>query len=127
MISIILITNIIVSILHPLKYIPQCLHIIQRESADDISLQYIQGEILLNAISTTISVSMLLNVHNFLYFLPIICEKSLSLGMIIYIAYLKHKFQLNNHDVWNSISSIDDTDDDNDYEYWDNVSSIDDN
>lgn len=120
MLSIILITNIIVSILHPLKYIPQCLHIIQRESADDISLQYIHGEILLNAISTTISINMLFNVHNFVYFLPIICEKSLSLGMILYIAYLKHTFQLNNTDVWNSVSSIDD------YDNWSNVSSIDD-
>ena len=113
MISVILITNIIVSILHPLKYIPQCLHIIQRESADDISIRYIQGEILLNAISTSISVSMLLNVHNFMYFLPIICEKSLSLGMIIYIAYLKHLYSLNNieeDNIWNSVSSIDEND-----------------
>ena len=146
MIPLIIIINIIVSILHPLKYIPLCLHINHRESVDDISVHYIQGEILLNGISITISISMLFsNVHNILYFLPIIFEKALSFGMIIYIGYLKHKYSSNNilneEDNWNSVDSIEDNDlnsvdsiEDNDLnsvssieeENWNSVDSIED-
>lgn len=121
MITLILITNIIVSILHPLKYIPLCLHINERQSVDDISIHYIQGEMLLNGISTTISITMLFNnLNNLIYFLPIIFEKIFSFGAILYIAYLKYKYSNNCYDdeIWSDVSSINE-------DIWSNVSSID--
>jgi len=123
--------NIIVSILHPLKYIPLCLHINERQSVDDISIHYIQGEMLLNGISTTISITMLFNnLNNLIYFLPIIFEKIFSFGAILYIAYLKHKYSNNNindEEIWSIVSSIDENNENNEIneDIWTSVSSID--
>ena len=58
MLSVFIIINIVISIIHPLKYIPQCIHIIRRESVDDLSLSYIHSEVLLNLSSTSITHSV---------------------------------------------------------------------
>jgi hypothetical protein len=108
MVSIILILNILISIIHPLKYIPQIIHINESQSVNDLSLYYLQGETVLNILSMIICIDMTLHIDKLIYFFPIIFEKLLSLIMILYITYLKKKFSIEN--TWTDVSSIDSDD-----------------
>ena len=121
MISIFILVNIIISIMHPLKYIPQIIHINRRESVEDISLHYIGSEVTLNCLSTSLTLKMILETHNFIYFLPIFCEKTITLGVILYILYLKKFYTTNENLTWNDVVSIDSFDEDIN-EIWNDVS-----
>ena len=112
MISVFIIVNIIISIMHPLKYVPQIMHINRRESVDDISLHYVGSEVILNCLSTSLTLKMILETHNFIYFLPIFCEKTITLVIILYILYLKNFYTTNENLTWNDMSSIDSLDED---------------
>lgn len=121
MISLLLIINIIISIIHPLKYLPQIIHIIETESVDDISMCYLNIETLLNILTLIIFIKITLGSNNLIYFIPNIGEKILSLVMILYLSYLKNKFT-NNQNIENELS-IEDTSDDI-YNTWRSVESI---
>jgi len=110
MISVFILVNIIISIMHPLKYVPQIMHINRRESVEDISLHYVGSEVILNCLSTSLTLKMILETHNFIYFLPIFCEKTITLGIILYILYLKKFYTTNENLTWNDVSSIDSLD-----------------
>ena len=112
MISVFIIVNIIISIMHPLKYVPQIMHINRRESVEDISLHYVGSEVILNCLSTSLTLKMILETHNFIYFLPIFCEKTITLVIILYILYLKKIYTTNENLTWNDVSSIDSLDED---------------
>ncbi len=122
MISVFILVNIIISIMHPLKYVPQIMHINRRESVEDISLHYVGSEVILNCLSTSLTLKMILETHNFIYFLPIFCEKTITLGIILYILYLKKFYTTNENLTWNDVSSIDSLDEDIN-ETWRNVLS----
>tara|TARA_B100000902_G_C27306901_1_gene916008 strand:- start:1497 stop:1832 length:336 start_codon:yes stop_codon:yes gene_type:complete len=108
--------------MHPLKYVPQIMHINRRESVEDISLHYVGSEVILNCLSTSLTLKMILETHNFIYFLPIFCEKTITLGIILYILYLKKFYTTNENLTWNDVSSIDSLDEDIN-ETWRNVLS----
>ena len=78
MISIFFIINILISVMHPLKYIPQITHINRRQSVEDISLNYVLCEIMENLISTSLTFKMILDTHEFVYFIPIFSEKIIT-------------------------------------------------
>lgn len=122
MISVFIIVNIIISIMHPLKYVPQIMHINRRESVEDISLHYVGSEVILNCLSTSLTLKMILETHNFIYFLPIFCEKTITLVIILYILYLKKIYTTNENLTWNDVSSIDSLDEDIN-ESWIDISS----
>lgn len=44
MLSTLLVLNIIVSLLHSVKHLPQCIHMSNRETGDGVSMQYIYME-----------------------------------------------------------------------------------
>jgi hypothetical protein len=127
MLTTLFVVNIIISILHPMKHIPQCLYMIQHENADGLSMIYIQGEMVLNTLTTMVSISLFLHLHHAIYLLPIIFEKIMSLSMIAWMMHLKQKYtstnqideyvcesdsdSYSNYDDWHSVSSCDsDTD-----------------
>lgn len=51
MLTTLLIINVIVSVLHSIKHIPQCMHMIENETSDGLSMRYIQGELFLHLFS----------------------------------------------------------------------------
>lgn len=95
MIPIFFIINILVSIMHPLKYVPQIYHIHNRQSVGDISLNYVLCEMMENLISTTFTLKMILDTHEFAYFVPLFSEKVITFTIILYILYLKKKMSTN--------------------------------
>jgi len=122
MLSTLLTLNIVVSLLHSIKHVPQCIHMVRHENADGLSMQYIQGEMLLNLLSVIASFKIFLTLHHAFYLLPILIEKTVALNMICVMCYLKQKYS-NSNDDWYSVDSIDDNDDDDDD--WYSVDSID--
>ena len=52
MLTTLLIANVIISVLHSIKHIPQCMHMIENETSESLSMRYIQGELFLNMLST---------------------------------------------------------------------------
>ena len=122
MLSTILIINILISILHSIKHVPQCIHMIEHKNADGLSMQYIRGELLLNGLSSGVTFKLLCTLHHATYLLPILIEKILALSMIITMFYLKQKYSHNNTDImdnlygddWRSVDSeyIDESDGD---------------
>jgi hypothetical protein len=63
------------------------------KSGDGISIQYIYGELLLNAISTMATFKMLISINNSLFLIPILLEKIFTFGMIIGMFCIKKKFE----------------------------------
>ena len=112
MLATLLIANIIISVLHSIKHIPQCMHMIENETADGLSMRYIQGELCLNMLSTMTTLKLFVTLHNSLYLLPVLLEKSLAFCMIIVMFHLKNKYSIN-----------DDDDDDDEYGDWHSVES----
>ena len=119
MLSTLLVLNIIVSLLHSLKHLPQCIHMYKIKSGDGISIQYIYGELLLNAISTMATFKMLISINNSLFLIPILLEKIFTFGMIIGMFCIKKKYE-DIDDDWHSVESEYSDDDD-----WHSVESID--
>jgi hypothetical protein len=112
MISTLLVVNLIISVLHSVKHIPQCIYMIKNRNADGLSLRYIQGELLLNMLSVGVTFKLFLILHNAIYLLPILLEKSVSFGMIIVMFCLKCEYSNNEIQImddvcddWRSVES----------------------
>ena len=103
-----LIMNIIISVLHSVKHVPQWLHMMEHENADGLSNRYIQGELLLNMLSSMVTFKMFVTLHNSLYLLPVLLEKTCSFSIIIMMYYLKQKYSndlCDDDDDWRSVDS----------------------
>lgn len=110
MLSTILIMNITISLLHAIKHVPQCIHMIEHKNADGLSMQYIRGELLLNGLSSAVTFKLLCSLHHATYLLPTLVEKVMSLSMIIAMFHLKNKYshtQTETFDDWRSVDSDD--------------------
>ena len=105
MLSTLLIANIIISILHSIKHVPQCVHMIEHKNSDGLSMRYIQGEILLNVLSSWVTFKLFLTLHHAIYLIPVLLEKTTALTMIITMFYLKQKYSHDNDDDWRSVDS----------------------
>lgn len=92
MLSTLLFINIIISVLHSVKHVPQCLHMMEHENADGLSMRYIQGELVLNMLSSMVTFKMFLTLHHALYLLPVLIEKTFAFSMILTMYYLKEKY-----------------------------------
>tara|TARA_A100001015_G_scaffold258235_1_gene301367 strand:- start:8954 stop:9289 length:336 start_codon:yes stop_codon:yes gene_type:complete len=90
--------------MHPLKYIPQITHINRRQSVEDISLNYVLCEIMENLISTSLTFKMILDTHEFVYFIPIFSEKIITFTIILHILYLKKKLSTNEDNILQDVS-----------------------
>ena len=113
MLSTILIMNITISLLHAIKHVPQCIHMIEHKNADGLSMQYIRGELLLNGLSSVVTFKLLCSLHHATYLLPTLVEKVTSLSMIIAMFHLKNKYshsQIETPDDWRSVDSVDSDD-----------------
>ena len=120
MLSELLFLNTLVSVLHSIKHLPQCIHMINQKNGDGLSMQYIYGELLLNMISTITTFKMLVLIHNSIYLIPVLLEKILSTLMIFTMFYIKKKYEYTDEDDWHSVESEYSDDDD-----WRSVESID--
>ena len=123
MLSTLLIMNIIVSILHSTKHVPQCIHMIENKSGDGLSIKYIQTELGLNVLSAITTFKMFVELHNSIFLLPVLLEKIFGFSMIITMYCLKKKYEVydsdyDNDDNWHSVASDEYSDDD-----WHSVSS----
>ena len=119
MLSTLLVLNIIVSLLHSVKHLPQCIHMSNRETGDGVSMQYIYGELLLNMISTITTFKMFVTIHNSIYLIPVLLEKTFAFGMIVAMLYIKKKYEYTDEDDWHSVESEYSDDED-----WHSVESI---
>ena len=102
----ILILNIINSIIHPIKHIPQIIHTLKRKSADDLSCSNIICELILNILSVITFLLMYFYVHKKILFIPIIIEKLSSTIFIITIFYLKKKYTNTEKFTYNEIKPL---------------------
>ena len=119
MLSELLVLNTLVSVLHSIKHLPQCIHMINQKNGDGLSMQYIYGELLLNMISTITTFKMLVLIHNSIYLIPVLLEKILSTVIIFTMFYIKKKYE-DIDDDWHSVESEYSDDED-----WHSVESID--
>lgn len=120
MLSELLVLNTLVSVLHSIKHLPQCIHMINQKNGDGLSMQYVYGELLLNMISTITTFKMLVLIHNSIYLIPVLLEKILSTLMIFTMFYIKKKYEYTDEDDWHSVESEYSDDED-----WHSVESID--
>ena len=90
--SIILLLNIINSIIHPIKHIPQIIHTIQRKCVDDLSLMNIVCELIFNLSSITSFLLIYFYMGKNTFLIPIVIEKFSSFIFITTIFYLKKKY-----------------------------------
>ena len=122
MLSELLVLNIIVSVLHSIKHLPQCIHMINQKNGDGLSIQYIYNELLLNMVSTITTFKMFIAIHNSIYLVPVLLEKTFAFGMIIVMFYIKKKYENTEEEEeedWHSVESEYTEDDD-----WRSVESI---
>lgn len=115
MLTTLLIANVIISVLHSIKHIPQCMHMIENETSESLSMRYIQGELFLNMLSTMTTFKLFITIHNSMYLLPILIEKSFAFCMIVIMFHLKLKYSNEDrddeseyNDTWKDVESDDD-------------------
>ena len=115
MLTTLLIANVIISVLHSIKHIPQCMHMIENETSEGLSMRYIQGELFLNMLSTMTTFKLFITIHNSMYLLPILIEKSFAFCMIVVMFHLKLKYSNEDsdeeseyNDTWKDVESYDD-------------------
>jgi hypothetical protein len=115
MLTTLLIANVIISVLHSIKHIPQCMHMIENETSESLSMRYIQGELFLNMLSTMTTFKLFITIHNSMYLLPILIEKSFAFCMIVVMFHLKLKYSNEDsddeseyNDTWKDVESDDD-------------------
>lgn len=115
MLTTLLIANVIISVLHSIKHIPQCMHMIENETSESLSMRYIQGELFLNMLSTMTTFKLFITIHNSMYLLPILIEKSFAFCMIVVMFHLKLKYSNKDrddeseyNDTWKDVESDDD-------------------
>lgn len=89
-----LLLNSIISILHPVKHIPQIIHTINTKRVEDISKINIICELGMNIMSVTSCLLIYFYMGKKMFFLPIIIEKLSSTVFIGTIYYLKIKYTL---------------------------------
>ena len=87
--TLLLIINVIISILHPIKHIPQILHTINTKRVEDLSKTNIICELSLNILSLSSCILVYFYMGKQLFFLPIIIEKGSSTVFICIIYILK--------------------------------------
>ena len=95
MATFLLLLNSIISILHPVKHIPQIIHTINTKRVEDISKINIICELGMNIMSVTSCLLIYFYMGKKMFFLPIIIEKLSSTVFIGTIYYLKIKYTLN--------------------------------
>ena len=115
MLTTLLIANVIISVLHSIKHIPQCMHMIENETSEGLSMRYIQGELFLNMLTTMTTFKLFITIHNSMYLLPILIEKSFAFCMIVVMFHLKLKYSNEDsdeeseyNDTWKDVESDDD-------------------
>jgi uncharacterized protein with PQ loop repeat len=94
MATFLLLLNSIISILHPVKHIPQIIHTINTKRVEDISKINIICELGMNIMSVTSCLLIYFYMGKKMFFLPIIIEKLSSTVFIGTIYYLKIKYTL---------------------------------
>ena len=99
---IILILNTVLSVLHPIKHIPQILHTIATKKANDLSKLNILCEFILNIMSLTSCILVYVYMGKHKFFLPILIEKASSTVFIITIYILKIKYT-DSHNVQSTV------------------------
>ena len=90
--NILLIINIFISILHPIKHIPQIYHTISTKKANDLSKLNIICELGLNLLSLTSCILVYSFMGKQVFFIPILLEKISSTIFICVIYSLKNKY-----------------------------------
>lgn len=90
--NILLLMNICISILHPIKHIPQIYHTINTKKAEDLSKLNIVCELGLNLLSLTSCILVYVYMGKQIFFLPILVEKASSTIFICIIYNLKIKY-----------------------------------
>jgi len=90
--TLLLIMNIFISIMHPIKHIPQIIHTLNTKRADDLSKANILCELGLNVFSLTSCVLAYYHIGKQAFLLPVVIEKASSTIFICYIYHLKTKY-----------------------------------
>lgn len=90
--NILLIMNIFISIMHPIKHIPQIIHTLNTKKTDDLSQTNILCELGLNVFSLTSCVLTYYHIGKQTFLLPVVIEKASSTIFICYIYHLKTKY-----------------------------------
>ena len=90
--TLLLIMNIFISIMHPIKHIPQIIHTLNTKRADDLSKENILCELGLNVFSLTSCVLAYYHIGKQAFLLPVVIEKASSTIFICYIYHLKRKY-----------------------------------
>ena len=96
--NLLLILNTCISILHPIKHIPQIYHTITIKKANDLSKINIICELGLNLLSLLSCILVYKYMGKQKFFLPILVEKSSSTIFICIIYYLKIKYTITTHE-----------------------------
>ena len=82
------------------------MYMIEHKNADGLSMRYIQGEIILNVLSSMVTFHLFCTLHHAIYLIPVLLEKTTALTMIVTMFYLKQKYSHNDHDDdWRSVDS----------------------
>ena len=89
---IIFILNIILSILHPIKHIPQIIHTVTTKKANDLSSLNILCEFILNIMSLVSCILVYVFMGKQKFFIPILIGKASSTIFIVTIYILKIKY-----------------------------------
>lgn len=91
------------------------MHMIENETSEGLSMRYIQGELFLNMLSTMTTFKLFITIHNSMYLLPILIEKSFAFCMIVVMFHLKLKYSNEDsdeeseyNDTWKDVESDDD-------------------
>tara|TARA_Y100000992_G_scaffold94616_1_gene60914 strand:- start:157 stop:492 length:336 start_codon:yes stop_codon:yes gene_type:complete len=86
--------NIIISILHPIKHIPQILHTINTRRVEDLSKANIICELGINIMSVSSCILVYIYMGKKIFFIPVLVEKLSSMILIGTIYYLKDKYSI---------------------------------
>jgi len=89
-----LLLNILISILHPVKHIPQILHTLNTRRVEDLSKTNIICELGINLLSVSSCVLVYIYMGKKPFFIPVLVEKLSSTILIATIYYLKDKYTI---------------------------------
>ena len=87
--SLLLVLNSIISILHPVKHIPQIIHTYYSKRVEDLSKLNIICELGLNILSLISCILVYIYMGKRVFFLPIVIEKASSLLFVLIILFFK--------------------------------------
>jgi hypothetical protein len=89
-----LLLNILISVLHPIKHIPQILHTLHTRSVEDLSKTNILCELGINLMSVSSCVLVYIYMGKKPFFIPVLVEKLSSTILIGTIYHLKDKYTI---------------------------------